>query len=92
MKLQKPLALRSFRLPSPDVEIWQAAAARLDISQSEFLRRALRSKAHEVLEQNDEAAREDQGATVTCLKKSPAGRTAGLGERSDASATSIKEL
>ncbi len=40
---------RSFRLPSQDVDIWQAAAVKLQISQSEFLRRALRGKAEEVL-------------------------------------------
>jgi hypothetical protein len=45
MKVQKPFALRSFRLPSPDLEIWKSAAARLDISQSEFLRQAIHEKA-----------------------------------------------
>ena len=46
---KKPLALTSVRLPSEDVEAWQAAATKLEISQSEFLRQALRDKARETL-------------------------------------------
>jgi hypothetical protein len=46
---KRPLALRSFRLPYRDVEAWQAAATKLEISQSEFLRQALRDKARETL-------------------------------------------
>jgi hypothetical protein len=46
---KKPFAYRSFRLPYRDVETWRAAASKLEISQSEFLRQALRGKAREVL-------------------------------------------
>ena len=55
MKLQKVLtenrryAYRSFRLLPQDDKAWRTAAARLEISQSEFLRQALRDKAREVL-------------------------------------------
>jgi hypothetical protein len=51
---KRPFVYRSFRLPCRDVETWQAAATKLEISQSEFLRQALRDKAHEVLEGNGE--------------------------------------
>jgi Arc/MetJ-type ribon-helix-helix transcriptional regulator len=46
---KKPLALTSVRLPSEDVEAWRAAAAKLDISRSEFLRRALRGISQQTL-------------------------------------------
>jgi Ribbon-helix-helix protein, copG family len=46
---KKPLALTSVRLPSEDVVAWRAAAAKLEISQSEFLRRALRGISHQTL-------------------------------------------
>jgi hypothetical protein len=46
---KKPLVYRSFRLSHHDIEAWRTAAARLEISQSEFLRQALRDKAREVL-------------------------------------------
>jgi hypothetical protein len=55
---KKPFVYRSFRLPSRDVEAWQAAATKLEISQSEFLRQALRIKAREVLKQDGEAHRD----------------------------------
>jgi hypothetical protein len=58
MKTRKPLALRSFRLPYPDVETWQAASRELEISQSEFLRQALREKARQVLEPNNDPREE----------------------------------
>jgi hypothetical protein len=51
---KKAFVYRSFRLPSRDVETWQAAATKLEISQSEFLRQALRDKAQRALGQNDE--------------------------------------
>lgn len=40
---------RSFRLPRRDIEAWEAAAAKLRVSRSEFLRRSLHEKAEEVL-------------------------------------------
>ena len=51
---KKPFAYRSFRLPFRDVETWQAAATKLEISQSEFLRQAIRDKVHQVLGRDDE--------------------------------------
>jgi Arc/MetJ-type ribon-helix-helix transcriptional regulator len=48
---KKPLALTSVRLPSEDVEAWRAAAAKLEISQSEFLRRALRGISQQTLDE-----------------------------------------
>jgi uncharacterized protein (DUF1778 family) len=50
---KKPLALRSFRVPYRDVEAWQAAAAKLGVSQSEFLRQTLLTHALEVLERSE---------------------------------------
>jgi hypothetical protein len=47
--LKKPLALTSVRLPAEDIEAWRAAAAKLEISQSEFLRRALRGISRQTL-------------------------------------------
>ena|SRR5437870_8144192 len=46
---KKPFAYRSFRLPRRDLDAWKAAAAKLDVSQSELLRQALRDKANRVL-------------------------------------------
>jgi Ribbon-helix-helix protein, copG family len=46
MGRKNPFALTSIRLPFSDVESWKSAAARLGISQSEFLRQALREKAN----------------------------------------------
>ena len=40
---------RSFRLKQADAELMRAAAARVQISQSEFLRLAIREKAKRVL-------------------------------------------
>jgi hypothetical protein len=56
--LSKKFAYRSFRLPSEDVEAWKAAAAMLEISQSELLRQALRCKTREVLQRNGEQPEE----------------------------------
>jgi uncharacterized protein (DUF1778 family) len=46
---QKPMLYRSFRLKHADAELWRIAAARAEISQSEFLRAAIREKARRVL-------------------------------------------
>ena len=46
---KKPQTPRSFRLPKDDVELWQIAAGKLEISQSEFARQAIRDKAQQVL-------------------------------------------
>ena len=46
---KKPLALRSFRLPIADVARVREAAAQDGISQSEFVRRALKAEAGRVL-------------------------------------------
>ena len=47
--LNGKFAYRSFRLPRQDLDAWKAAAAKLEISQSEFLRRALRGISHQTL-------------------------------------------
>ena len=56
MKMKAPKILtkrameyRSFRLAARDVDLWRTAAAREEISQSEFLRQALRERARRVL-------------------------------------------
>jgi ribbon-helix-helix CopG family protein len=45
---KKPYLYRSFLLPESDARLWTAAAASLGLSQSEFLRRALREKAQQI--------------------------------------------
>jgi hypothetical protein len=50
--LNEKFAYRSFRLPREILAEWKAAAAKLDVSQSEFLRQALRARAHQVLGNN----------------------------------------
>ena len=67
MSRKNPFALRSIRLPFLDVEAWQAAAAQLKISKSEFLRRAIRDKAHRLLDQRSEQhqdAREESAEQI----------------------------
>jgi uncharacterized protein (DUF1778 family) len=46
---KKPMALSSFRLPAKDAELLRLAATREDISQSEFLRKAIRERSRRVL-------------------------------------------
>ena len=43
------MVLCSFRIPVKVKELWQAAAAQEEISQSEFLRKAIRYRAKQVL-------------------------------------------
>ena len=59
MKKQKKLLARSIRLPATDVEAWKAAADRLEISKSAFLRQALREKASAALDQAQRGDRRD---------------------------------
>jgi hypothetical protein len=47
--LNRKFAYRSIRLPRGYLADWKVAAAELNISQSEFLRRALQEKARQVL-------------------------------------------
>jgi Ribbon-helix-helix protein, copG family len=72
--LNGKFAYRSFRLPRQDLDAWKAAAAKLEISQSEFFRQALRDKAHEVLREN----REQNAGRLQLQKKGP-GATLGQG-------------
>lgn len=44
-----PMVLTSVRLPQRDYELWKLASAREEISQSEFLRIALRERAVQIL-------------------------------------------
>jgi len=46
---KRPMELCSVRLPKRIKELWRAAAAQEEISQSEFLREAIRDKAKDVL-------------------------------------------
>lgn len=46
---KRPMELCSVRLPTKIKELWRAAAAQEEISQSEFLREAIRDKAKDVL-------------------------------------------
>jgi hypothetical protein len=46
---KKAMVWRSFRLPAKSVDLWRAAAAKEEISQSEFLRKAIRETARRVL-------------------------------------------
>lgn len=66
---KKPFVYRSFRLSHWDVEAWQASATKLEISQSEFLRQALRDKAREVLRGHGERRGETQKLGVDDLGK-----------------------
>ena len=43
------MILCSVRLPAKDKELWQAAAAQEEQSQSEFLRKVIRDRAKQVL-------------------------------------------
>jgi ribbon-helix-helix CopG family protein len=52
--LNEKFAYRSFRLPRRDLDAWKAAAAKLEISQSEFMRQALRDKANRILGRDGE--------------------------------------
>ena len=49
---KKAKLARSFWIASNDVELWQAAAAQMGVSQSEFLRAAVRKHAVRVLSKN----------------------------------------
>ncbi len=46
---KRPMELTSVRLPQRDYELWKLASAREEISQSEFLRIALRERAVQIL-------------------------------------------
>ncbi len=46
---KKAKIFRSFLITSGDVDLWRAAAAREEISQSEFVRAAIRERAAKVL-------------------------------------------
>jgi hypothetical protein len=46
---KEPLVLTSVRLSQEDAQAWRTAAAKLEISQSEFLRRALRGISQQTL-------------------------------------------
>jgi hypothetical protein len=46
---RRAMVYRSFRLLHKDVELWQSAALVEQISQSEFLRRAIRQRAERIL-------------------------------------------
>jgi uncharacterized protein (DUF1778 family) len=48
---KKAMALTSVLIPERDKELWKAAAGNLGISQSEFLRTAVREKARRVIRQ-----------------------------------------
>lgn len=71
MGKKNPFALRSFRLPHSDVDAWHAAAAKSKTSLSEFLRKALRTAAHQVLERHEierekpEGPKQDEGILKT---------------------------
>ena len=52
---KKPFAFRSFRLPDVEAQLWREAAAKLGISQSEFLRRSLHEKTQRVLIDGEQA-------------------------------------
>jgi len=52
---KKPFAFRSFRLPDAEAQLWREAAARLGVSQSELLRRALREKTQRILNDGEQA-------------------------------------
>jgi hypothetical protein len=58
--LNGKFAYRSFRLPREHLNAWKAASAKLEMSQSEFLRLALRDKANQVLGQNGEHCADTQ--------------------------------
>ena len=49
---KRAMEFLSVRVPRSDVELLRAAAAREEISQSEFLRQALRDRARRVLIRN----------------------------------------
>jgi uncharacterized protein (DUF1778 family) len=46
---KKPMVFSSFRAPAADIDLLRVAAGRQEISQSEFLREAIREKAQRVL-------------------------------------------
>ena len=46
---KKPMRLSSVRISEGDSQLWRAAAAREEISRSDFLRRAIRDRARKVL-------------------------------------------
>jgi hypothetical protein len=46
---QRPMGFAAVRLPQTDRELWFAASKLLGVSQSEFLRTALRERAERVL-------------------------------------------
>ncbi len=46
---KRPMVLCSVRLPAKDKELWQAAAAQEEESQSQFLREAIVDRARRVL-------------------------------------------
>ena len=56
---KKPKVARSFYIASQDVDLWQAAAAREEISQSEFVRAAIRERATRVLIAEPELPKEE---------------------------------
>jgi ribbon-helix-helix CopG family protein len=71
---KRPLAFRSIRLSDEDAQTWRAAAAKLGVSQSEFLRRALRENSNQALSAGRESeigmkskAKEPTAATVSSL-------------------------
>jgi hypothetical protein len=63
--LKKPLALTSVRLPLEDIEAWRAASAKLAISQSELLRRALRDISRQTLEAEQAHTGRDVAAVLS---------------------------
>ena len=56
---KRAMKFRAFLLPIEDLELWRSAAAREGLSQSEFVRRALKEKAGKVLEA-DESDRQNR--------------------------------
>jgi hypothetical protein len=61
---KKPMLYKSFRLKPADAELWRVASARAEISQSEFLRLALRERARRVLLRAEKEAREPQAVNA----------------------------
>ena len=55
MLTKKPKLFRSFLIARADIDLWQAAAAREEVSQSEFVRAAIRERAARVLFQEHSA-------------------------------------
>ena len=52
MLTKKPKLFRSFLIARADIDLWQVAAAREEVSQSEFVRAAIRERAVRVLSKN----------------------------------------